>query len=172
MLSKERWADTRDKKHLKEMAARWVNDKLAARDEHVLYQATLPFLADYPDIGPEEVIAEGSKYVHYSFGGEAICSMGKSEDFAKRGLSGIVSVIPFNCMPGNVVTALSQSLRKRHGNIPYLNLDYDGFVDSSRDAKITSFMWQVKERFYGKKREVGEKDLTFSGMPASMLRVG
>jgi len=152
VLSKERFADTRDRRHLKEMAARWVNHKLAMRDEHALYRATLPFLADYEDIGPEEVIAEGSKYVHYTFGGEAICSMGKSEDFAKRGLDGIVSVIPFNCMPGNVVTALSQKLRRQHGNIPFLNLDYDGFVDSSRDAKIASFMWQVKERFEGKSR--------------------
>ena len=87
--------------------ARWVNAKLAAKDEHALFHATLPFLEGYDDIGPDEVIEKGSKYVNYNFGGEAICSMGKSEDFAKRGLAGIVSVIPFNCMPGNTVTALS-----------------------------------------------------------------
>jgi predicted CoA-substrate-specific enzyme activase len=151
ILSKERFADTRDKRYLKESVARTLNHKLAMRDEHALYRATLPFLEDYPDIGPEEVIEEGSKYVHYTFGGEAICSMGKAEDFVKRGLAGIVSVIPFNCMPGNVVTSLSQSLRRRHGNIPFLNLDYDGFVDAGRDAKIINFMWQVKERFNGKR---------------------
>jgi len=149
IFSKDRWRDTRDNKHLKELAARWVNDKLAMRDEHALVRAALPFLSAYHDIGPDEVIREGSKYVHYTFGGEAICSMGKSEDFAKRGLAGIVSVIPFNCMPGNTVTALSQVLRHRHGNIPFLNLDYDGFIDSSRDAKIANFMWQVKERSSG-----------------------
>lgn len=154
ILAGERWKDTGDKKNLKELIARWVNHKLASRDEHALYHATLPFLEEFDDIGPEEVIREGSKYVHYTFGGEAICSMGKSEDFAKRGLAGIVSVIPFNCMPGNTVTALSQALRKRHGNLPFLNLDYDGFIDSSRDAKIANFMWQVKERWSG--REVCE----------------
>jgi predicted nucleotide-binding protein (sugar kinase/HSP70/actin superfamily) len=82
--------------------------------------------------------------------------MGKSEDFAKRGLAGIVSVIPFNCMPGNTVTALSQALRRRHSNIPFLNLDYDGFIDSSRESKIVNFMWQVKERHAG--RKVAEKE--------------
>jgi hypothetical protein len=41
---------------------------------------------------------------------------------------------------------LSQTFRRHHGNIPFLNLDYDGFVDASRDAKIVSFMSQVKER--------------------------
>ena len=72
--------------------------------------------------------------------------MGKAEDFARRGLDGIVSVIPFNCMPGNTVTMLSQAFRRDHDNIPFLNLDYDGFVDSGRDAKIVNFMSQVKER--------------------------
>lgn len=150
ILAKERWQDTGDKKHLKEFIERWLNDHLAGRDEHALFHAATPFLKGYEDIGPDEVIREGSKYVNYTFGGEAICSMGKSEDFAKRGLAGIVSVIPFNCMPGNTVTALSQALRKKHENIPFLNLDYDGFIDSSRDAKIANFMWQVKERWAGR----------------------
>lgn len=165
MLSKERFADTREKRHLKEMIARTLNHRLAMRDEHALYHATLPFLEDYPDIGPEEVMEEGSKYVHYTFGGEAICSMGKAEDFVKRGLAGIVSVIPFNCMPGNVVTSLSQSLRRQHGNIPFLNLDYDGFIDASRDAKIVNFMWQVKERFNGKR----EAEKTEEREPAGIV---
>lgn len=90
----------------------------------------------------------------YTFGGESISSMGKSEDFAKRGASGIVSLIPFNCIPGNTVTALSQSLRKQHSNLPYLNLDFDGFIDAGREA----FMWHVKERWAGRnngKNQVG-----------------
>ena len=49
-------------------------------------------------------------------------------------------------MPGNAVVMLSHAFRRDHDNIPFLNLDYDGFVDSSRDAKIVSFMSQVKER--------------------------
>jgi len=145
---------------VKEYLGRSLNARLASKDEHALYHAALPFLDGYDDIGPAEVIEKGSKYVDYNFGGEAICSMGKSEDFAQRGLAGVVSVIPFNCMPGNVVTALSQELRRRHGNIPFLNLDYDGFFDTSRDSKIVNFMWQVKERYAGQKaaeREAAEK---------------
>ncbi len=146
VLAKERLADTGKAKHLGEMIGRWINHRLATRDEHALFHSSLPFLKDYVDIGPEDVVSKGSDYVHYTFGGEAICSMGKSEDFAQRGLSGIVSVIPFNCMPGNIVTALSQQLRKNHNNVPFLNLDFDGFIDAGREAKIANFMWQVKER--------------------------
>ena len=135
---------------IKEFTARWVNPKLAARTSA---RCSTPACRSdgYDDISSAEVIRGGSKYVDYSFGGGAIGSMGKSGDFAKRGLAGIVSVIPFNCMPGNTVTALSQSLRRRHNNIPFLNPDYDGFIDSSRDSKIVNFMWQVKERYLGQK---------------------
>jgi predicted nucleotide-binding protein (sugar kinase/HSP70/actin superfamily) len=84
--------------------------------------------------------------VHPTFGGEPICSLGKARDFWRRKLDGIVNVIPFNCMPGNAVSMLSHAFRRDHDNIPFLNLDYDGFVDASRDAKLASFMSQVKER--------------------------
>jgi predicted nucleotide-binding protein (sugar kinase/HSP70/actin superfamily) len=144
------------KEEFAEYTARWLNARLVHKEDHVLWAATLPFLDGYEDIEADEVIRKGSKYVDYNFGGEAICSMGKSEDFATRGLAGIVSVIPFNCMPGNIVTALSQALRRRHGNIPFLNLDYDGFIDSSRESKIVNFMWQVKERHAG--RQVAEEE--------------
>jgi predicted nucleotide-binding protein (sugar kinase/HSP70/actin superfamily) len=159
MLSRDRLKDCGwSGDELREFVTRAVNVRLATKDEHALYHASTPFLEDYYDIGPGEVIAEGSKYVNYNFGGEAICSMGKSEDFAKRGLAGVVSVIPFNCMPGNTVTALSQALRRRHNNIPFLNLDYDGFMDSSRDAKIVNFMWQVKERHAGRRAMEAEQE--------------
>jgi predicted CoA-substrate-specific enzyme activase len=152
MLSLDRLRDCGfSTEELKELTSRFINSRLAEKDEHALFQAALPFLEGYDDIGPRELIEYGSAYVNYNFGGEAICSMGKSEDFARRGLAGIVSVIPFNCMPGNTVSALSHALRRRHGNIPFLSIDYDGFIDASRDAKIVSFMWQVKERYYGRR---------------------
>ncbi len=158
ILSGDRMKDNPSLNEFKELAGRWLNSHLAAKHEHALVNACIPYLDGYDDIGPREVITQGSKYINYNFGGETICSMGKSEDFANRGLAGIVSVIPFNCMPGNCVTSLSQSLRRRHNNIPFLNLDYDGFIDSSRDSKITSFMWQVKERYFG--RRTGEDAAT------------
>jgi predicted nucleotide-binding protein (sugar kinase/HSP70/actin superfamily) len=154
IYSRERYLDTLRKKYLIDWVASWLNQKLAMRDEHKLVHAAQPALADYHDISTDEVMEEGSKYMHYSFGGEAICSIGKAEDFAKRGLAGVIAVKPFNCMPGNVVSALSYELRRRNSNIPFLNLDYDGFMDSSRDMKLANFMCQVRERFAGRQAAV------------------
>ena len=146
LLGYDRWQDSRAWRDLLAGLNGQLLAWVAGRDEHHLFAATLPYLEGLDDIGPREVIENGSRYVHPSFGGEAICSMGKAVDFARRGLDGIVNVTPFNCMPGMTVTMLSQTFRRHHGNIPFLNLDYDGFVDASREAKIVSFMSQVKER--------------------------
>jgi len=146
LLAGERWVDTRAWRDMQAVLVRSLFNRLAVGHEHHIFAAALPYLNGFDDIGPDEVIEEGSHYVHPSFGGEAICSMGKARDFAKRKLAGIVNVAPFNCMPGMTVTMLSQAFRRHHDNIPFLSLDYDGFVDSSRDARITSFMSQVKER--------------------------
>jgi predicted CoA-substrate-specific enzyme activase len=151
LLAWDRFRDSFSRRDLFEVWRRAFLHWLAARDEQRLCHVCLPALEGLDDIGPDDVIAYGLRYVHPSFGGEAICSMGKAEDFALRGLDGIVSVIPFNCMPGTVVTALSQVLRREHDNIPFLNMDYDGFVDSSRDVKITAFMSQVRGRSRSRK---------------------
>ncbi len=146
MLAADRWRDTRAWADLRLAMHRALLTSIATRDEHHLFAATLPYLDGFDDIDPNEIIEQGSRYIHPSFGGEPICSMGKAQDFAARRLDGIVNVIPFNCMPGNAVAMLSHTFRRDHGNIPFLNLDYDGFVDASREAKIGSFMSQVKER--------------------------
>lgn len=150
--ARSRWQHCRQWTDFKEMVRRCILDAIARRDEHKLYHATLPYTAGLDDIDSIQIIEQGAKYVHPSFGGEAICSMAKSDDFARRGLDGIVNVIPFNCMPGQTVQALGQELRRRHDNLPFLTLDYDGFVDASRDAKIAAFMAQVKEHHATGKR--------------------
>lgn len=118
---------------------------LATKLEHTMFNATLPYMEGFDDAPPRELVDLGSRYVCRRFGGEAICSMGKAEDFALRKLDGIVAVAPFNCMPGMTVTALSQALRERHDGIPFLCLEYDGFEDATRDTKIRTFVRQIAD---------------------------
>ena len=134
-----------------EYIKRYINDRLVARTEHELFSYAQPFLRGYDDIPSKTVVAKGTRYMDPEFGGEAICSMGKAEDFAERGVSGLVSAVPFNCMPGQVVASLSTTLRQRHDNIPFITLAYNGFEDPRRDDVIADFMAQVKERHEGSK---------------------
>jgi len=142
----DRWRDEKKTNDLVEALMRRYLANLATRNEHILFKESLPYLKGFDELPSNEVVEFGSQYINRFFGGEAIMSLGKSEDFARRELDGIVSVGPFNCMPSLIVSAISRELRKRHKNIPFLNIDFDGYEDSIRDDRISMFMSQVKER--------------------------
>lgn len=145
-LAGDEYRDTRCREALRRWVVCGLQDRLAVHDEHHLWEAALPFLEGYDEMTPATLIDKGEEFVHRSFGGEAICSMGKAVDFVGRDADGIVSAIPFNCMPGISVQALSHAMRRRYGNIPFLTLDFDGFADAGRGSRLASFLAQVKER--------------------------
>jgi len=142
----ERFQESGEIRDYLEGALRNLIGRYAGRDERILFDACGSSIKDLHEISPQKVVALGKHYINYLFGGEAICSMGKSEDLAEHGIGGIVSAGPFNCMPSLVVSALSRELRARHRNIPFLNLDFDGFEDSTRDQRVSTFMAQVRQR--------------------------
>lgn len=143
----ELWRDDNNPLHLADMQLRKQLTKLAERNEHILYRETLPLMEGYDEITSEEMVNNGHTYVNKLFGGEAIVSLGKAVDFAKRDIYGIINAGPFNCMPNIIVSALCRDLRNDHDGIPFLNLDYDGYEDSTREEKISIFFSQVMERF-------------------------
>ena len=83
-------------------------------------------------------------YLHPSYEGEAILSIGKSSQMYRDGASGVVNVIPFNCMPGNISTALMKRLREDNGNVPVLTLSMDGQQLASDHMRLEAFMHQVR----------------------------
>lgn len=145
-LSMQAWRQTGDGGSFRAGLRRRLDDALATRDAALLFEALADALPGGEEPSPAELIRLGARWVHPSFGGEAICSLGRAEELMERGVDGFVNVIPFNCMPGLVVTQLSEAFRRKHGGIPFLNVDYDGFHDSSRETKIRAFMAQVTER--------------------------
>ncbi|MCL5037509.1 MAG: acyl-CoA dehydratase activase [Chloroflexi bacterium] len=152
----EKWLDTGKLSYLIESKARGWLTGLALRDERAIFETCLPLLSGCEEISPEEVVDLGDRYVTRYFGGEAILSLGKAQDFASGNMDGIVSVGPFNCMPSLIVSAISRELRRMNDNIPFLNVDFDGYEDSARDARIAMFAAQVKERHEIKKAGVGK----------------
>ncbi|HOT37878.1 MAG TPA: hypothetical protein PLT86_14545 [Candidatus Latescibacteria bacterium] len=84
-------------------------------------------------------------YVHRSFEGEAIMTVGKAVDFARKGLSGVVAVMPFTCMPGTISEALMKRVREDENEIPFLNMVYDGFEQSTARTRLEAFMYQARE---------------------------
>jgi len=134
------------KEQFKGWLTNWVQRNKAQRLEKRLVGKILGCYE--PDIA--DVLDLASPYLHESFGGEAILSVGKAIEYMHQGLSGIINAMPFTCMPGTIVTAISKKLREDFGNFPWLNLAYEGQEDSNEITRLEAFMHQAKE--FQKKR--------------------
>jgi predicted nucleotide-binding protein (sugar kinase/HSP70/actin superfamily) len=84
-------------------------------------------------------------HIHDSFEGEAVLSVGKAMDYIQKGAHGIVNAMPFTCMPGTVVNAVLKKVREESGNIPYLNMVYEGLEDTNSKTRMEAFVHQAKE---------------------------
>jgi predicted CoA-substrate-specific enzyme activase len=101
------------------------------------------FLKTLHEPDTKEVIEKASPYVHKSFEGETILSIGKSVDLIEKGASGIVNAMPFGCMPGTIVTALLRGINKRFG-VPYISIPYDGTESLTVMIQLEAFIDQAK----------------------------
>ena len=122
-----------------------IKEWVQKRDEHNLahlFEGSIKNLHE-PDIS--ETLALAQSYLHDSFEGEAILSIGKSRDFVKKGVAGLVNIMPFTCMPGTVVNSLFSRFRDEHDNIPFLNLAYDGQEQTHTLTRLEAFMYQVRQ---------------------------
>jgi predicted nucleotide-binding protein (sugar kinase/HSP70/actin superfamily) len=92
----------------------------------------------------KETLRAALPYIHHSFEGEAVLSVGKAIDYINKGVSGIVNVMPLSCMPGTISSAILKRVREDHGNIPLLNIAYEGQKDSQTLTRLEAFMHQAK----------------------------
>lgn len=92
-----------------------------------------------------EIMKNAAPYVHDSFEGETILSIGKAVDLIGRGASGIVNAMPFGCMPGSIVTALMRGVSRDY-RIPAISIPYDGTESQTTVLQLEAFMEQARAR--------------------------
>jgi predicted CoA-substrate-specific enzyme activase len=113
------------------------------RVEHKFARHFDGFLKTLREPDTKEILKKASPYIHSSFEGETILSIGKSIDLAQGGASGIINAMPFGCMPGTIVTALLRGVSRDHG-IPCINIPYDGTESPTTEIQLEAFMDQAK----------------------------
>jgi len=114
------------------------------RIEHKLARHFNGFLKTLKEPETKEILNKASPYLHSSFEGEAILSIGKCIDLLERGASGVINAMPFGCMPGTIVTAILRGVYRDYG-VPYISIPYDGTESPSTDIQIEAFMDQARE---------------------------
>ncbi|MCS7281505.1 MAG: acyl-CoA dehydratase activase [Desulfobacterota bacterium] len=120
------------------------------KDEHEMERIFLEHISYGKEPEIESILKKASPYIHESFEGEAILTVGKSIDFIEKGVSGIINAMPFTCMPGTISSAIMRLIQKRYG-VPVLNIAFDGQGLSNINTRIEAFMYQVWEHFERKK---------------------
>ena len=122
-----------------------IEDRVQKKVEHRLEEIFHGCIKNLREPSIAEILELAKDYLHPSFEGEAILSMGKSLDFVRKGAAGLVNIMPFTCMPGTVVNSLFKRFREDHDNIPFLNLAYDGQEQSHTRTRLEAFMYQVRQ---------------------------
>ncbi len=91
-----------------------------------------------------QVLQEAATYIHESFEGEAILSLGKMAEMHHHyGAAGAVNVMPFTCMPSTIVSAIGRQVAHDCGGMPILNISYDGQQDPTLQTRLEAFMHQA-----------------------------
>ncbi len=140
---------TRAEGHWRLWLGTQVKDRVQRADEAAIKKPFRKLFGDLREAATGDVVALGSPYIHDSFEGEAVLSVGKALEMAHGGsagrpAAGVVNVMPFTCMPGNIVAAVLKRLRREMRDLPLLSVAYDGQQDSSLEIRLEAFAEQVK----------------------------
>ncbi|MBI5814941.1 MAG: CoA activase [Nitrospinae bacterium] len=134
----------KDKKYL-DLLKGYMQDRIQKKDERRLYGPFHATLSNGEEEATAHILGNAAPYMDATFEGEAILSIGKAVEYAKRGLAGVVNILPFSCMPGTIVAAISKKMREDHNNIPWLNLDFDGTEETGTQTRLEAFMYQAEQ---------------------------
>ena len=83
-------------------------------------------------------------YIHESFEGEAVLSVGKTLEFCHEGCDGVVNVMPFTCMPSTIVSGLMKKVSADLGGMPIISISYDGQQDPTLETRLEAFVHQAR----------------------------
>jgi predicted CoA-substrate-specific enzyme activase len=136
--------------------SRWKNDKKGIIKSKIqgvgqdiiaasLLKGIKKFTDHEKDVSLHDMLNLCNTYVNEFYDGDPPIAMGTSVALTKRGVAGIAAILPFTCMPGTLIAAVSDSFRKDHNNIPFINIAYDGQDTVSLDTRLQAFVFQVKE---------------------------
>jgi predicted CoA-substrate-specific enzyme activase len=124
----------------------WLKLSLETRYQHKIERqlaaACDSRLRSMPEPGTEKLLHQAGRYIDPRFEGEAILSVGKSLDFARNRVQGLVNLIPFTCMPGGVVDALLKQITADHP-VPSMTLIFDGQQETNTQNRLEAFVHQV-----------------------------
>jgi predicted nucleotide-binding protein (sugar kinase/HSP70/actin superfamily) len=128
-----------------------LKDHVMRRTHKQLSVPFEPILGKFSEPTTEEVLALAEPYIHPTFQGEAILSIGKMIELAHHGCHGVVNVGPFSCMPSTIVAGVLKRVAETLHSMPTMTISYDGQQDPMQETRLEAFLYQA--RSYQRSRE-------------------
>jgi predicted CoA-substrate-specific enzyme activase len=119
-----------------------IFDRYMRWRQHQIYK-TLGLKTELPI---SDLLDYANQYLHHSFEGEAIVTIGKTIEFMKENFSGVINVLPFTCMPGNIVATIYKRIKDEYPDYPLLNLSLDGLDHALDTMRLEAFANQARTR--------------------------
>jgi predicted CoA-substrate-specific enzyme activase len=127
----------RDRKFLKALTS-YAIKRAWEHDEHNVIKY-FQELIDEKEPSTTELLTQTSHWLSPRCGSEAVLSIGAGIEWMENPeFAGVISVMPHGCMPGGIVAAMSEKFSVLYRK-PWINLTYDGFVESTNRTKINNF---------------------------------
>jgi len=121
----------------------YIKDKWQKYTEHQIHKEFKHLVRNYEEPCTEKIFEYSNPYLHRTVEGEAVLTVGKAVDFIKKGVSGIITVMPFTCMPGTNVSAVMVRVAEALGGVPFLNMAYDGLT--THQIRLETFLHQARQ---------------------------
>jgi predicted CoA-substrate-specific enzyme activase len=135
---KEAWIQGDHRRWMKMALEIYLQNRL----EKELLRCTNGWLRSLPEPKTKDLLKDASSFIHPEFEGEAILSIGKSLDYLRKDVQGIINVMPFTCMPGGVVDSLLKRV-KQVKDIPMMSVIFDGQQETNTSNRLEAFVYQV-----------------------------
>ncbi len=135
------------KRDIRKIIKAFLQEYVQHKDEHKIEESMREYIEIDPEISVAEVVRLAEPYFSVDIRGEAVLSIGKAIDYIDKGALGIINCMPFNCMPGTIVSSLSRKISRDFGDIPWLNMSYEGLQDAGEETRLEAFVDQVKSNY-------------------------
>ena len=133
----------RRRKRWRELLVNMITDHTQHKIEKRLAEPLERYFGPLAERPIEHVLELASPYIHDSFEGEAILSVGKAVEFAREGADGVINVGPFTCMPSTIVSGIMRQVSRDLGGLPIVNVTFDGQLNPMFTTQLEAFVHQA-----------------------------
>lgn len=125
--------------------ANYLQDRLQRRIHARLARPFWSLLGPFQEPETTDLLDLAAPFVPSWFdAGETVLTIAKTIELSHQGCQGVVNVMPFSCMPSNVVQSLMKKVAPALRGMPALTVSYDGQQDPTLDTRLETFLAQAR----------------------------